>query len=210
MSKQSNKDKPDKKKDELAKVDPAEAKKRRTKAYEKEIARLQVETRASAGLGDSLWRAHCHHLRRPRCRGQGRPDQADHRNESSPRVFAWSSLSRPLRIGKRSRSICSATSRTCRPAGEVVIFDRSWYNRPRRRAGQWASARKSRRAASWRFVRIWRLLLIELRHHDPEILPDRLRGGAGAPLPAAGSTIRLRQWKLSPMDRGVVPALVGL
>ena len=44
MSKQDKKGKQNKKeKDEPAKVNPAEAKKERNKAYEKELARLQVE-----------------------------------------------------------------------------------------------------------------------------------------------------------------------
>ena len=44
MSKQNKKDKLNKKeKEELANEDPAKAKKERNKAYEKELARLQVE-----------------------------------------------------------------------------------------------------------------------------------------------------------------------
>ena len=30
---------------------------------------------------------------------------------------------------RRPRCTCSATWRTCPPAGEIVLFDRSWYNR---------------------------------------------------------------------------------
>ena len=46
----------------------------------------------------------------------------------NPRAPAWSRWrSRPSASAASGTS--SATSRTCRPAGEIVLFDRSWYNR---------------------------------------------------------------------------------
>ena len=47
----------------------------------------------------------------------------------STRAFAVSPRC-PRRASARGRSgTFSVTSRTCRPAGEIVLFDRSWYNR---------------------------------------------------------------------------------
>ena len=46
----------------------------------------------------------------------------------SPRVFRVVALPR-LPIAKNRRCTCSATCSTSPPPGEIVIFDRSWYNR---------------------------------------------------------------------------------
>ena len=46
----------------------------------------------------------------------------------SPRIFKWSRCRR-RRIARSRRCTCNATSQHFPAAGEVVIFDRSWYNR---------------------------------------------------------------------------------
>ena len=86
--------------------------------------------------------------------GKGGTIKADHRAREPPGI-PWSPPCRPRRRAKNRRCTSSATSRTFRPAGEVVIFDRSWYNR----AGverSWASAPRSRPSGSWSRCQPWR------------------------------------------------------
>ena len=47
----------------------------------------------------------------------------------SPRVFRDGRPTHADGTGEGRRCTSSATSRTCRAGGEIVIFDRSWYNR---------------------------------------------------------------------------------
>ena len=61
-------------------------------------------------------------------RGQGRHHQAVHWSTSTREGPTWSPWrSRPTR--SRPSGTSSATSPTCPSAGEIVLFDRSWYNR---------------------------------------------------------------------------------
>src|SRR5258707_713935 len=66
-------------------------------------------------------------VRRPGCRRQGRHDQGDH-GEGQP---AGVSRGRPSRAvgSRRDAAIPAALHAAFSAAGEIVIFDRSWYNR---------------------------------------------------------------------------------
>ena len=75
----------------------------------------------------------------------------------SPRIFRVVALPAPTERRSR-RCTSSATCRICRPRGEVVIFDRSWYNRAgvervmgfcRRKKPSAFSGRASRREGRW-------------------------------------------------------------
>ena len=69
-----------------------------------------------------------HGLRGARHRGQGRHDQADHR-AGQPAGVPGRRAARRRPSARSRRCTSSATSPHFPAAGEVVIFDRSWYNR---------------------------------------------------------------------------------
>ena len=196
MSKQGNKDKPDKKKDELAKVDPAEAKKRRTKAYEKEIARLQVEiAHLQAWVTASGARIVIIFEGRDAAGKGGMIRRITER--VSPRVFRVVALPSPS--DREKSQVYMQRYIPYLPAkGEVVIFDRSWYNRPGVERVMGFCSEKSAR----RFLEICphlEALLIELGITilkyfltvSEEEQERRFRRRIDDPL---------RQWKLRPMD----------
>ena len=98
------------------------------KPYEEEMRRLHGELVEAAGVGQAQGAEGLHRVRGPRRRRQGRHDQGDHRARQPAGV------SRGRAAGARP----SANNRRCTlqryiphlpAAGEVVIFDRSWYNR---------------------------------------------------------------------------------
>jgi len=110
------------------KADPAATKKARTKAYEKELARLQIEIahlqawvkatgarivvifegRDAAGKGGMIRRL---------------------TEKVSPRVFRVVALPSPS-DRQKSQIYMQRYIEQLPAAGEIVIFDRSWYNRP--------------------------------------------------------------------------------
>ena len=82
----------------------------------------------SAALGQGKGSARRHRARRTRRGRQRGHDSRAHRTSQPPRV-PGRRPARPFRTGRRPRCYCSAIWSTSPSAGEVVIFDRSWYNR---------------------------------------------------------------------------------
>ena len=150
----SKKDKKAKETEAAAAPDPADAKKARNKAYEKELARLQVEIahlqawvkatgariviifegRDAAGKGGMIKRL---------------------TERVSPRVFRVVALPAPS-DRQKTQLYMQRYIEQLPAAGEVVIFDRSWYNRPgvERVMGYCTEARRA--SASCRRSRISR------------------------------------------------------
>ncbi len=98
------------------------------KTYEKELARLQKEL-----IKLQEWIRHQEpesrgHLRGTGCGRQGRRDQAHHR-KPQPARLPCGGAARAHRAREDANGTSSATWPTCLPAGEMVLFDRSWYNR---------------------------------------------------------------------------------
>ena len=89
--------------------------------------------RASAGLGEGSGRADRDHLRGPRRRRQGGMIKRI-TERVSPRVFRVVALPAPTEREK-SQLYIQRYFAHLPAAGEIVIFDRSWYNRAGRRAG---------------------------------------------------------------------------
>ena len=210
MSKQGKKVMQQKKdkneKDELPSVDPAEAKKARNKAYEKEIARLQVEiAHLQAWVTASGARIVIIFEGRDAAGKGGMIRRITER--VSPRVFRVVALPSPS-DREKSQVYMQRYIRHLPAAGEVVILDRSWYNRPGVERVMGFCSEKS----AHRFLEICphlEALLIEFGHHDPEVLPDRVRGGAGAPFPAPDRRSPAPV-EAEPDGPRILPPLVGL
>ena len=136
------------------------------------------------------------HLRRPGRRRQRRRDRADHA-ALNPRVCRVVALPAPTNASGPSGTF-SATSPHLPAAGEIVLFDRSWYNRAgvervmgfctdaelRGILPERAGIRTHARPLGHRSRQYWfsitddeQQLRFTMRIHDP-----------------------LKQWKLSPMD----------
>ncbi len=197
MSKQNKKDKLDKKeKEELANEDPAKAKKERNKAYEKELARLQVEiAHLQAWVKETGARIVIIFEGRDAAGKGGIIKRITER--VSPRVFRIAALPAPSDREKTQVYMQRYFSHLP-AAGEIVIFDRSWYNRPGvERVMGFCSDKAARR-----FLQVcphMEALLIEsgvtiLKYFltvSEEEQERRFRRRIDDPL---------RQWKLSPMD----------
>ena len=152
------------------------------KAYNKEIARLQVELaylqrwvkdtgariviifegRDAAGKGGIIRRI---------------------TERVSPRVFRVVALPSPS-DREKSQMFLQRYVQHLPAAGEIVIFDRSWYNRPGvERVMGFCTDEQAHRFLE--VVPRFEGTLIESGITHPEVLPRRQRGGAGAPLPPA-------------------------
>ena len=115
------------KKDMAHEADDNGTPKMKRKAYEAELERLAGGTLSAPGLGERSGPAgHCH-LRRTRRRWQGRHHQGDH-ERVSPRVFRVVALPAPS-DREKSQMYVQRYMQHFPAAGEIVIFDRSWYNR---------------------------------------------------------------------------------
>ena len=136
-------------------------------------------------------------LRGPRRGGQGRHHQADHRY-LSPRVARIAALPAPDRPRTRPVVLPALRRRTCPPKGEIVLFDRSWYNR----AGVekvMGFCTPQEHTLFLRQTPVFEQMLIEdgilLRKYWFSVSDDeqlrRFRSRLDDPV---------RQWKLSPMD----------
>ncbi len=166
----------------VAAADPAETKKARNKAYEKELARLQVEiANLQAWVKESGARVVILFEGRDAAGKGGMIKRLTER--VSPRVFRVVALPAPS-DRQKTQLYMQRYIEQLPAAGEVLIFDRSWYNRPgvervmgycteRGREALPAGDPAPRGAAH------------RIRHHAPQVLPHRRRGGAGAPLPPA-------------------------
>ncbi len=100
--------------------------KMKTKEYEPRCASSKV-TRGHAGAGQGHRRQGLHRVRGRRLRRQGRHDKRI-TDGTSPRVFKHIALPAPdARV--KSQMYIQRYMAHFPSAGEVVIFDRSWYNR---------------------------------------------------------------------------------
>jgi polyphosphate kinase 2 len=119
--------KQDKKPKEPA-VDPADARKARNKAYDKELARLQVEiAHLQAWVKNSGARIVIIFEGRDAAGKGGMIKRLTER--VSPRVFRVVALPAPS-DRQKTQIYMQRYIEQLPAAGEVVIFDRSWYNRP--------------------------------------------------------------------------------
>ena len=161
---------------------PADEKKARNKAYEAELARLQVEiAHLQAWVKASGARIVIIFEGRDAAGKGGMIKRLTER--VSPRVFRVVALPAPS-DRQKTQIYMQRYIEQLPAAGEVLIFDRSWYNRPgvervmgycTEEAGDALPAGDpAPRGADHR-----------VGHHAAQVLPDRRRGGAGAPLPPA-------------------------
>ena len=109
-------------------VAPAPPGKMKNKEYERALRTLARRARGHAGVGEGLGCEGVRGVRRARHRRQRRHDQGDHR-AGQPAGVPHRRAAGADASARSRRCTCSATSRISRRAGEVVIFDRSWYNR---------------------------------------------------------------------------------
>jgi polyphosphate kinase 2 len=122
--KDKTKDKPD----EVAKPDPAAVKKARNKAYEAELAKLQVEiAHLQAWVKASRARIVIIFEGRDAAGKGGMIKRLTER--VSPRVFRVVALPAPS-DRQKTQVYMQRYIEQLPAAGEVLIFDRSWYNRP--------------------------------------------------------------------------------
>jgi len=201
MGKQEKKAKSGKKerkdKDELpVAVDPAEAKKERTKAYEKELERLQVElAHLQAWVKESGARIVIIFEGRDAAGKGGMIKRITER--LSPRVFRVVALPAPS-DREKSQVYMQRYIPHLPAAGEVVIFDRSWYNRPGVERVMGFCSEKSAR----RFLQVCPHLEALLIESGITILKYFLTVSEDEQERRFQRRIHdpLRQWKLSPMD----------
>lgn len=178
------------------KADPAATKKARTKAYEKELARLQVEIahlqawvkatgarivvifegRDAAGKGGMIRRL---------------------TEKVSPRVFRVVALPSPS-DRQKSQIYMQRYIEQLPAAGEIVIFDRSWYNRPGVERVMGFCTEQSAR----RFLQVIPDLEALLTESGITLLKYFLTVGEEEQERRFRQRIDdpVRQWKLSPMD----------
>ena len=112
--------------------------------------------------------------------GQGRHDQADHRAAQRP-ALPGGRPRHPHRARAERSGTSSATSRTFPAAGEIVLFDRSWYNR----AGVervMGFCTEEEHAEFFRTCPQLERALVRSGHHPREVLAVAERRGAGTPL----------------------------
>ncbi len=167
---------------EQARQDPSSAKKARNKAYDTELARLQVEIAEPADVGKGERRPHSHPLRGARRRWQGRHDQTPDREGQPSRLPGRRAAGAfgPAEDPALHATLHRAAARRRRGADlrpELV-------QPPRRRAGDGLLQRRGGDAlppgdpapggADHR-----------VGHPAAQVLPHRRREGAGAPLPPA-------------------------
>jgi hypothetical protein len=101
--------------------------KMKNKEYTKKLRKLQAEL-CRCRSGSSTRATRHHRVRGPR-HGRARAGRSARSPSASARACSgWWRCRRPP-IARRRRCTCSATSRTFPAAGEIVVFDRSWYNR---------------------------------------------------------------------------------
>ena len=145
-------------------------------------------TREAAGLGGAprSSRSSC-------CsKGATRPARAARSSASRSGSIRASAASRrcPRRTIASARSgISSATCRICRRRGEIVLFDRSWYNRAGvERVMGFCS--DDEYEEFFRSVPEFEKMLVRSRHPAPQVLVLDHRRRAAHALPRRASTIR--------------------
>ena len=138
-------------------------------------------------------------VRGPRRRRQGRHHQAFH-GAHEPAHRPGRRAGEADRARAHASGTFSATSSTCPSAGEMVLFDRSWYNR----AGVERVMGFCSPDEYLEFMRqcpeLERMLVrsgIQLFKYWFSVSPR----GTAAPLRQPRETDPLKQWKLSPIDR---------
>jgi len=110
----------------MAKDETASRMKR--KDYEKELRKLQVLLCQLQEGGESKQASGHRPLRRPGCGGKGGTIKAI-TEKVSPRVFSRGCPSSAVGFARRRRLFLQRYMQNFPAAGEIVIFDRSWYNR---------------------------------------------------------------------------------
>ena len=100
----------------------------RAKKYDEGAAQAAGRAVQAPGLGQVQGPARHRRLRRPRRRRQGRHDQGHHRAGQPARLPAWWRCRRRP-TARRSQMYMQRYMQHFPAAGEIVIFDRSWYNR---------------------------------------------------------------------------------
>ena len=98
------------------------------KTYERAEIPAAGRAAEAAGLGQGDRPARGDPVRRPRRGRQGRHDQALH-GAPEPARRARRGAGKAVPTSSAASGTSSATCSTCRPRGEIVLFDRSWYNR---------------------------------------------------------------------------------
>ena len=96
--------------------------------YEHDKRLLQIELLKLQKWIKATGRPARHPVRGPRRRRQGRHDQALHRAPQPARRHGRRA-GEADRLRSQRSGTSSATSPSCPPRGEIVLFDRSWYNR---------------------------------------------------------------------------------
>jgi polyphosphate kinase 2 len=184
------------KKEKAPAADPAEAKKARDKAYEKELARLQVEIAyLQAWVKDTGARIVIIFEGRDAAGKGGMIKRITER--VSPRVFRVVALPAPS-DREKSQIYMQRYIPHLPAAGEVVIFDRSWYNRPGvERVMGFCSDKQARR-----FLELCPRFEAVLIESGITLLKYFLTVGEGEQERRFRQRIDdpVRQWKLSPMD----------
>ena len=153
--------------------------KMKRKDYEKELRKLQVELCHLQDWVKAQGSAD-HRLSRdatpPARAAPSRPSPSG----SARASFAWSRFRRP-RIGKSRRCIMQRYIEQFPAAGEIVIFDRSWYNR----AGVEHVMGFCDEEQYQRFLELVpgnRKIHRRWRHHTDQDLAGSRQGGAGPPI----------------------------
>jgi polyphosphate kinase 2 len=149
-----------------------------------------------AGLGQAQGPARDHRVRRSRRRGQGRHDQAI-TERVSPRVFRLVALPAPS-DREKSQMYMQRYIPHFPAAGEIVIFDRSWYNRAGVEYVMGFCTKEQHRNFLERcpefehYVTEGGIILLKIwLEVSDEVQKERFEARMDDPL---------RQWKLSPMD----------
>ena len=106
----------------------APGKKLSTKDYNRELKKLHGRAREAARVGRPQGAQGLHRLRGPRWRWQGRHDQGDHGAREPADLSRRSRCPTPTEREK-SQMYGQRYLPHLPAAGEVVIWDRSWYNR---------------------------------------------------------------------------------
>jgi polyphosphate kinase 2 len=180
----------------LRAVDPADAKKARNKAYQRELARLQVEiAHLQAWVKQTGARIVVIFEGRDAAGKGGMIKRLVER--VSPRVFRVVALPAPSEREK-SQIYMQRYISHLPAAGEVVIFDRSWYNRPGvERVMGFCSDKQARR-----FLEICPRFEAGLVESGITLLKYFLTVGEAEQERRFHQRIDdpVRQWKLSPMD----------
>ena len=155
-------------------------------------------TGSPAALGQAVGPPRHRRVRRAR-RAPARAARSRRSPSGSARASFASSRCRRRPSARRSQMYMQRYMPHFPAAGEIVIFDRSWYNRAGVEHVMGFCTEEQVRALSAASARVEKVI-VDVRHHPDEILAGGQRRGAGRAASRRGSTTRCKLWKLSPMD----------